>query len=292
MNSMSITPLWPVLLAWYRAHRRPLAWRAPGTSAWGVLLSEVMSQQTPVSRVEPLWESWLARWPTPADLAAAPTADILRAWGNLGYPRRALRLKECAIAIVERHGGQVPADVASLLALPGIGDYTARAVAAFAFGVRTPVIDTNVRRVLGRLLDGEHTVARSSTTKGELLRLEALLPAADAPEVSEALIEFGALVCTTTPRCDQCPISGQCAWVAAGRPAPTVRKKVQGYAGTDRQVRGIVLAAVRSLPAGKGLPLVETTSLWSDTSQLERAIAGLISDGLLVQHTRELHLPA
>lgn len=288
---MSITPTWPTLLSWYREHQRPLPWRTPGTSAWGVLLSEVMSQQTPVARVVPLWHAWLAAWPTPADLAIAPTAEVLRAWGNLGYPRRALRLKECAVALVERHDGQVPDDVPALLALPGIGEYTARAVAAFAFGVRTPVIDTNVRRVLGRLLDGEHTVVRSSTTKAELSRLEAILPTDGAPEVSEALIEFGALVCTTNPRCEVCPLVDQCVWVAVGRPEPTVKKKVQGYAGTDRQVRGIVLKTVRELPHGVGLPLAGIAELWEDSSQLERAIAGLLADGLLVQHSQELHLP-
>src|SRR5699024_4997249 len=119
------------------------------------LVSEVMLQQTPVVRVEPVWREWMARWPTASGLAEAPTADVLRAWGRLGYPRRALRLQDCARALVERHAGDVPERFEDLLALPGVGAYTAGAVTAFAFGRRAVVLDTNVRRVLGRVFDGD-----------------------------------------------------------------------------------------------------------------------------------------
>ena len=135
-------------LAWYARHARDLPWRRTGTSPWAVLVSEFMLQQTPVARVLPVYQAWLARWPGPADLAAATPADAVRTWGKLGYPRRALRLRECAVVVTERHGGRVPDEVDDLLALPGVGAYTARAVAAFAFGQRQPVVDTNVRRLV------------------------------------------------------------------------------------------------------------------------------------------------
>ncbi len=141
-------------IRWYEAAARDLPWRRTGTSAWAVLVSEVMLQQTPVARVEPVWTEWLRRWPSPAALAAEPAGEAIRAWGRLGYPRRALRLHECARALVDRHGGQVPSDVDALLALPGVGGYTARAVAAFAFGQRHPVVDTNVRRLIARAMSG------------------------------------------------------------------------------------------------------------------------------------------
>ena len=185
------------LLSWFDANERDLPWRRPGTSAWGVLLSEVMSQQTPVARVAPVWEEWMRRWPTPADFAQATRAEVLRAWGKLGYPRRALRLWECAAAIGE---GEVPADVDKLLRLPGIGDYTARAVACFHYGVNVPVVDTNVRRVYARAEDGRFLAPQPS--KRELAAVAELLPAENGPRFSAALMELGALVCTAkNPSC-------------------------------------------------------------------------------------------
>src|SRR5690606_7452204 len=136
--------------AWFDHAARDLPWRRPECSPWGVLVSEIMLQQTPVVRVLPAWMSWMERWPTPAHLAAASQADAVRAWDRLGYPRRAKRLWECAGEIVRRHGGEVPDDEEELLALPGIGAYTAAAVRSFAFGRRAVVLDTNVRRVIAR----------------------------------------------------------------------------------------------------------------------------------------------
>ena len=138
------------LLAWYATEQRDLPWRRPGISAWQILVSEFMLQQTPVSRVEPIWLEWIARWPTPSTTAAASAADVLRAWGKLGYPRRAKRLHECATVIAAQYGDVVPIDVDTLLSLPGVGTYTARAVACFAYRQRVPVVDTNVRRVVAR----------------------------------------------------------------------------------------------------------------------------------------------
>src|SRR5262249_32277639 len=185
------------LLDWYREHARDLPWRRPDAGPWAVLVSEIMLQQTPVARVLPAYQAWLARWPRPADLAADPPGEAVRMWGKLGYPRRALRLRECAVAIAERHGGAVPSEVDDLLALPGIGSYTARAVAAFAFGRRCPVVDTNVRRVVARAAAGAGDAGLPSTAR-DLTEVEALLPA-DPPRaarLSAALMELGQVVCT------------------------------------------------------------------------------------------------
>jgi len=163
------------ILGWYDVAARDLPWRRPEATPWGVLVSEVMLQQTPVARVLPVWESWLATWPEPADLAGAGAGEAVRAWGRLGYPRRALRLHAAAVAIVERHEGQVPDDHEALRALPGVGEYTAAAVASFAFGRRHVVLDTNVRRVLARVAEGrEHP--GPSVTRAERDLATSLLP--------------------------------------------------------------------------------------------------------------------
>ncbi|GEA81225.1 A/G-specific adenine glycosylase [Cellulomonas uda] len=270
---------------WFDEHARDLPWRAPDRTPWGVLVSEVMLQQTPVVRVEPAWRAWLGRWPTPADLAAAPTADVLRAWDRLGYPRRALRLQECARVLVERHGGRVPDDEDALLALPGVGAYTAAAVRAFAFGRRAVVLDTNVRRVLARAVDGEALPAPTQT-RAEVERARALVPAQDATAArwAAASMELGALVCTArSPRCGQCPLVSSCAWVAAGRPGDVHahRRRTQAWHGTDRQVRGRVMALLRGSPVP--VPRHVLDEAWPATPQRARALAGLLADGLVVE---------
>ncbi len=270
------------LTAWFDAHARDLPWRRPEAGPWGVLVSEVMLQQTPVSRVEPIWYRWLARWPRPAALAADPPAEAIREWGRLGYPRRALRLHECAGAIVTRHAGEVPDDLDALLALPGIGGYTARAVAAFAFGQRQPVVDTNVRRVVARAVAGEAD-AGPATTAADLSAVLALLPEtpARAARASAALMELGALVCTArTPRCVACPLSGTCAWRRAGHPPQDgPSRRPQQYAGTDRQVRGLLLAVLRD--ATGPVPAARLDLIWPDAAQRTRALASLVDDGLV-----------
>ncbi len=269
------------LLAWYEREQRDLPWRRAGTSAWQILVSEFMLQQTPVARVEPIWRDWVARWPTPSATAAASAADVLRAWGKLGYPRRAKRLHECAIAIATEHGDVVPEDVATLLTLPGIGAYTARAVACFAYGQRVPVVDTNVRRVVARAVHGR---ADSPASVRDLLDVEALLPnGAAAPQFSVAVMELGATVCTArSPRCGLCPLSA-CAWRSAGFPAAsTPARKPQRYAGTDRQVRGRLLDVLR----GNAIPVTraQLDVAWlSDTAQRDRALDSLLTDGLVEQ---------
>lgn len=269
--------------AWFRVHARDLPWRRPGTGAWEILLIEVMSQQTQIERAGAAWREWLERWPTPADLAAAPPGEAIRQWGRLGYPRRALRLHQAAARLVAEHGGRVPADVDALLALPGLGPYTAGAVAVFAYGIRAPVVDTNVRRVLARAVHGRPVAAAPSRRdEAEML---ALLPEDQeaARVLSAAVMELGALVCTArAPECDACPIRHTCAWLAAGRPdagAAGVRRAPR-YEGSDRQLRGRVLAALRArrTPAARG----DFEHVHADPDRVDRVLAGLVDDGLVV----------
>ncbi|NLA56312.1 MAG: A/G-specific adenine glycosylase [Corynebacterium humireducens] len=282
------------LLPWFDLHERPLAWREPGTSAWGILLSEVMSQQTPVARVEPVWREWMERWPDPASFAQASPADVLRAWGKLGYPRRALRLLECAQQIVSLHDARVPDDVDTLLELPGIGDYTARAVACFAYGRNVPVVDTNVRRVWRRAVEGRFLAGTAS--KAELAAVAELLPRdGRGPRFSAALMELGALVCTaTSPECGACPLRAECAWVAAGSPPPSAeelaKKRVQKFTGTDRQVRGLIMDVLRG--SEEAVPQSAIDVVWPDAAQRSRALFSLLEDGLAEQDAQGLfHLP-
>jgi A/G-specific adenine glycosylase len=272
------------LLSWFDDTARDLPWRRSDCTAWGVLVSEIMLQQTPVARVEPIWREWMARWPVPSALAAASQGDVVRAWGKLGYPRRALRLHEAAAAIALKHDDVVPSDVDTLLALPGIGAYTARAVAAFAYGQRCPIVDTNVRRVVARAVHGAGDAGPPSTTR-DMADVEALLPAADAvaARYSAALMELGALVCTArTPRCADCPVFSTCAWQLAGRPAYNgPAKAVQKFAGTDRQVRGRLLDVLRGTPGPVARPLLDAA--WSDAAQRDRCLHSLLVDGLVEQ---------
>ncbi|HEV7870933.1 MAG TPA: A/G-specific adenine glycosylase [Modestobacter sp.] len=278
-----LAPVGEAIVDWYAGAARDLPWREPGTDPWAVLVSEVMLQQTPVARVEPRWREWMAQWPSPAALAAASPGDVIRAWGKLGYPRRALRLREAAVAITERHGGAVPADVGALEALPGIGTYTARAVACFGHGLRQPVVDTNVRRVVARLVHGrlEAAPARAS----DLADIDALAPEDDdrAVRFSVAIMELGALVCVArTPRCGVCPVRDRCAWRLAGSPAAGgPPRRVQKFAGTDRQVRGRLLDVLRA--ATGPVDPAELDQVWADAVQRSRCLASLLADGLLEQ---------
>jgi A/G-specific adenine glycosylase len=270
------------VLAWYAANARDLPWRQPEAGAWAVLVSEIMLQQTPVTRVLPAYLAWLQRWPTPAALAADAPGEAVRAWGRLGYPRRALRLHDCARAVVERHGGEVPEDLDHLLALPGVGAYTARAVASFAYGQRHPVVDTNVRRLVARAVTGDGDAGPPSTIR-DLAAIEPLLPAepAVAARFAVAVMELGALVCTArTPRCGDCPLAGMCAWRLDGCPPYTgPTKRPQGYAGTDRQVRGLLLAVLRDSDDPVEQPQLD--AVWPDAAQRARALDGLVVDGLV-----------
>jgi len=270
------------LVSWFDATARDLPWREPGTTPWAVLVSEVMLQQTPVARVTPVWTDWLARWPAPSSLAAEAPGTVVRAWGKLGYPRRALRLHAAATAIATDHGDVVPSDVDTLLSLPGIGAYTARAVAAFGYGARAAVVDTNVRRVVARAVHGTADAGLPSVTR-DLADVDALLPTSRAARFSAALMELGAVVCTArSPRCADCPAVAECAWVRAGRPASTGPvRQAQGYAGTDRQVRGRLLDVLRVAPEPVRRPQLD--AVWTDHGQRDRCLGSLLADGLVEQ---------
>lgn len=270
------------LIDWYTRAARDLPWRRPEVSAWQILMSEIMLQQTPVSRVEPIWREWVQRWPVPSAMAAASAGEVLRAWGKLGYPRRALRLHECAQVLAAEHGDAVPDDVEILLGLPGIGAYTARAVACFAYGQRVPVVDTNVRRVVARAVHGRGEAGNPATR--DLRETEALLPGRvdRAAVFSAALMELGATVCTArTPDCTRCPLP-RCAWVAAGRPVTESTRRTQKYEGTDRQARGRLLDVLRAAPAP--VERVRLDLAWTrDPGQRDRALDSLLVDGLIEQ---------
>ena len=270
------------MLAWYAAHARPLPWRDSATGPWGIYVSEVMSHQTPVARVEPVWRTWLDRWPTPSALAAAAPGDAVRAWDRLGYPRRALRLHEAAEVMVDQHAGRVPETVEELRALPGVGDYTAAAVACFAFGVPVPVLDVNVRRVLARAAAGVEHPAPALTAAERALGQAALpVDPDDAREWNAAAMELGALVCTArAPACTRCPLADRCAWLGAGRPAYSgPPRRVQRWEGTDRQARGAMLRVLREAPGP--VPSSALAAAWPDRGQGERCLDGLVTDGLV-----------
>lgn len=299
---------------WFAENARDLPWRGD-CSAWGVLVSEIMLQQTPVVRVLPIWREWMAMWPTATDFAAASPADVLRAWGKLGYPRRALRLHAAAAQIVAEHDGEVPDTFDQLLALPGIGNYTAAAVAAFAYGQRETVVDTNIRRVHARLVIGQ-ALPSPALTAAEMKLAAQLLPEdpAESVEWNAGVMELGALVCTArSPKCELCPVFEQCAWIKAGQPAPLYTPKGQAWAGTDRQVRGAVMGVLRAAhqPVAADLiwgstiepefvaahgeyakALKKLYDLKTQAPQLERSLAGLVTDGLAVLAEGTYTLPS
>jgi A/G-specific adenine glycosylase len=270
-----------LVIAWFDEHQRLLPWRAPDVTPWGVLVSEFMLQQTQVDRVVPRWVAWMHDWPTPAALAQAPLADVLRAWHGLGYPRRALRLHATACAIVETWDGQVPADEADLRTLPGVGAYTAAAVAAFAYGRPAVVLDTNIRRVLARAWTGV-AGPKAHQTKDELQLAASLVDPSTGAAWAAAVMELGAVVCTArSPHCTQCPLAGRCAWVAAGRPDNgPVRRAQARFDGSDRQARGALLRAVSAV---EGASEHDLALVWADAEQRERALAGLLADGLVAR---------
>lgn len=294
------------LAAWWELNARDLPWRFGRTTPWGVMVSEVMSQQTQMSRVVPYWESWMAVWPDAAALAVASTAEVITAWGRLGYPRRALRLQECARVVAEEYANELPHTYEELVALPGVGDYTASAVLSFAFGERVAVIDTNIRRVLSRVFLGvESRGGAASRAERELAGrvLPEEMPERDASGLSviwnQAVMELGATVCTAkAPQCGDCPLRDECAFLAAGLPGLGERRTRprQRFQGTDRQVRGIILNALRqaAAQAARGVadgrletgapgavPRSQIEQLWPDHVQLDACIASLDEDGLL-----------
>ena len=301
------------LFDWWSRYARDLPWRFGRTTPWGVLVSEVMSQQTQMSRVVPYWTAWMKVWPDAASLAAAPKAEVITAWGRLGYPRRALRLQECARQVAGQYADRLPRDYDQLVALPGIGDYTASAVMSFAYGERIAVIDTNIRRVLSRVFLGRESTGGAASREERQLAWQ-VLPEDEDPEVSDhhvngvdrletadpqirsaawreppsarwnqAVMELGATVCVARkPACDICPLAGHCRFLKAGLPglgSGRTRPR-QRFAGTDRQIRGSILQALRQ---ASGAPVFrkDLKSLCDDEIRLDRCIASLDEDGLL-----------
>jgi A/G-specific adenine glycosylase len=269
---------------WYAEHGRDLPWRRPGVGAWPIMVSEFMLQQTPVARVLPAYKAWIDRWPTPKALAAATPADAVRQWDRLGYPRRALRLHESAGIITIKHAGEVPTTITDLRALPGVGSYTAAAIATFAYAQRHPVLDTNVRRVLSRLLLGKQYALGSLSVAEQSLAESLLPPERDgrAATWSVALMELGALICTSArPSCDTCPVAASCAWLRADRPPGQAPRTAQPYEGSDRQLRGRLLAVLRNAAASVSVSAFERVI--PDERHRSRALDALITDGLATQ---------
>ena len=301
------------LFDWWSRYARDLPWRFGRTTPWGVLVSEVMSQQTQMSRVVPYWTAWMRVWPDAASLAAAPKAEVITAWGRLGYPRRALRLQECARQVAGQYADRLPRDYDQLVALPGIGDYTASAVMSFAYGERIAVIDTNIRRVLSRVFLGRESTGGAASREERQLAWQ-VLPEDEDPEASDhrvngdarletadpqirsaawreppsarwnqAVMELGATVCVARkPACDICPLAGHCRFLKAGLPglgSGRTRPR-QRFAGTDRQIRGSILQALRQ---ASGAPVFrkDLKPLCDDEIRLDRCIASLDEDGLL-----------
>lgn len=266
---------------WFARNKRELPWRA--TTPWGVMVSEFMLQQTPVARVLPKWIEWMERWPTPAELAKATPAQVITAWGRLGYPRRALRLHESAKIIARDFENEVPDSEEVLRSLPGIGDYTAAAISAFAFGANTLVMDVNIRRVLVRVLDGKEHPTSSPTVRERESRL-AILPRRNADNWAAATMELGALICTSkNPSCNDCPIISQCKWRKNGYPQSELVRKSQDWHGTDRKCRGTIVQALRE---SESLTASSIKKLWPDESQVEKALETLLEDNLIEEHSR------
>ena len=263
------------IIRWYRKNKRDLPWRS--TNPWGVVVSEFMLQQTPVSRVLPIWKIWMDRWPNSGALAQAPRADVIRAWGTLGYPRRAIRLHETAKIIHSDFGGEIPRSIEELRTLPGIGDYTAAAIVAFAFEKKSLVLDTNIRRLFSRLLDGKEFPSLHQTSN-ERVDLENLIPK-NAAIWAASTMELGALICTArNPKCDICPVAHRCSWKKSGYPRSTIVKKTQTWHGTNRQCRGRIL---RELRKNESITKVQLNTVWVDRNQLNSALESLIFDGLI-----------
>ena len=276
-----MNPLEKPIVNWFKKNKRDLPWRT--TSPWGVMVSEYMLQQTPVNRVLPVWVEWMNRWPTPADLAKATPAQVITAWGRLGYPRRALRLHAAAQILVEDFNNEVPDDEFTLQLLPGIGQYTAAAIVAFAYQKRALVMDVNIRRVLTRVIDGNEHPLPAPTTRERAARLT-LLPEKSAHVWAAATMELGALICTSkNPICELCPVIADCNWRKNGYPKSDLIRKSQEWHGTDRKCRGTIIQALRE---NESLTESEIKKLWPDTSQIEKALETLIEDQLIERFSR------
>jgi A/G-specific adenine glycosylase len=281
------------LLAWGETVRRDLPWRRT-RDPWRILVSELMLQQTQVARVVPRYEAFLEQFPTPAACAAAPVAEVLRAWEGLGYNRRALNLHGAAVQITEEHGGRLPDALDALLALPGIGPYTARAVLTFAFERHHGVLDTNAARFLSRAVAGRRLAPREAQDLAD-----ELVPLGRGWEWNQAVLDLGATVCTKrSPSCSVCPLVTSCAWASVGWPQPDPADGSAGtsarqspFAGSDRQGRGRLVQALRTGPI-EVVRLADAAGWPEDPDRAQRVAEGLVSEGLAEIVDGQLALPA
>jgi A/G-specific adenine glycosylase len=287
-STSSATAFRTALDAWAATLPRDLPWRAT-RDPWAVLVSETMLQQTQVSRVVPKYHAFLAVFPDPPTCAAAPAGAVVAHWSGLGYNRRAVQLHAAARAVTEQHGGVVPADLDALLALPGVGPYTARAVLAFAYERDVAVLDTNVARVVARRL-GRRLALREAQAEAD-----ALVPQGRGWWWNQAMLDLGALVCRKrAPRCDLCPVRESCAWQGSG-PDPAVGSAaVSGrqsrFVGSDREGRGRLVDALRAGPVP--LDALAAVMGWPDDAERARRVAaGVVADGLAVLEEHRLRLP-
>lgn len=273
------------LHTWYWKNKRPLPWR--NSTPWGVVVSEFMLQQTPVNRVLPVWEVWMKKWPTPKHLAKAKKSDVIKYWGRLGYPRRALRLHETSKIITTKYRGSIPKTLPELRELPGVGEYTAAAIYSFAYGKRALVLDTNIRRVFARAIDGKEYASLTLNNK-ERTKREKLIPR-EASLWAAATMELGATICTArSPQCEICPIAQLCVWRFKGYPnSRAPKRKTQAWHGTDRQCRGTILNYLREKDRGTRS---QFEKLWSDKKQLEKALKSLETDGLIERRAKSFTL--
>jgi A/G-specific adenine glycosylase len=271
------------LLSWSARTRRDLPWRHT-RDPWAILVSEVMLQQTQVPRVIPKYHAFLERFPTAAACAASPVADVVREWAGLGYNRRAVNLHRAATAVVDRHGGVFPDDVDALMALPGIGPYTARAVLTFAFGRDVGIVESNTGRVLARV------AGRPLTLPAAQRFAEELVPDGEGWAWNQAMIDLGATVCLRrAPKCGDCPVVTRCRWHGGPDPAAPAHKQ-STFAGSDRQGRGRLVDAMRQSPVP--FDRIPDAAGWpDDPARAHRAADTLVADGLAIELDGALRLP-
>jgi A/G-specific adenine glycosylase len=281
------------LLAWSERTRRDLPWRRT-RDPWAILVSELMLQQTQVARVVDRYPAFLARFPDPAACAAAAPAEVVRAWEGLGYNRRAVNLHRAAVVVVDEHGGRLPDDLDALLALPGVGPYTARAVLAFAFERDHGVVDTNAARVIARAVAGHRLGPREVQDQAD-----ELVPLGRGWDWNQAVLDLGATVCVKrAPRCGVCPVADRCAWARRGFDAPDPAEGSAGtsgpqsrFDGSDRQGRGRLVQALRTGPVT--LDRLADAAGWpDDPDRAQRVADTLVGDGLAEYADGQLALPA
>lgn len=282
-----LSPTQDAVLTWYAASGRSLPWR-DADDPYVVLVSEIMLQQTQVVRVLPAFAAFIERFPTVQGLAVAGRAEVVQAWRGLGYNRRAVALHRAAQEVVDRFDGRIPDDLAALQSLPGVGEYTARAVLAFAFDRDVAPVDTNIRRVISRAIAGE-------ALRGSVLQAaaDAAVPIGHGRDWSAALMDLGARYCASRPLCEDCPITAQCAWFSAGGadPAAAASPPAQAkFAGSTRFHRGRLLDALRD--GDVPLRMVATAAHLKDEQVAAQLAAALVRDGLAEEHDGHLTLPA